>query len=294
MRAFPATLLVLVACASDSKNPAPSAREQIYDTLDGRIAIWNAKVTQQNETAMVQEINRNALFVAKHLDALKTDAASAETNYRVKACFALGFSPDDSALPILLKNFEDVSPSVRVNSVASSGMLVYRKVVPRDRAPFSGYAKLLASRGWEDVHATLFTLSLILNETQDYGFYPQVLPLLKHPRVEVRNEAVKLLGLLQRPESYESLRDLMKDPEPLIRLNAVVGLARIGKERSIPDLVAAMSDSASEVVQMAVGQIERLAPGGMEFVCEPDQHVQSSNGACPKCGKPLTPRPRKQ
>jgi hypothetical protein len=287
-------LALLAGCTSNSKNPEASPREELYLAIEGRIGFWNGRQMQQDPALMQQEIARDCALVAKHYDMLKTDAQASDLSYKAKASFALAFAPDDSALPILIRNFESPSPSVRANSIAAAGILVYRKVVPPERAPVPAYQKLLASKSWEDQQAALYALSLILSEDNDYGLNGQILPLMTHPRLEVRNEAVKLVSLLRKADSYEPLKDRLHDPEPLIRMLAIAGLSRIAKEKAIPDIMAtAMTDGSTEVVTYANEEVARLAPKGVEFACDTDNVTQSSSGSCPKCGKPLLPRPRR-
>lgn len=282
-----------LSCSSDSKHPPPSVQEQLYESLLGRVEIWNGVLSHQNESEMLVEIQKNSQLVMKHLDTLKQDAESSSARERMLACFALGFASDPAVLPILLRSLDHPSPVVRGNAIGATGLLVFRKIISPDKAPMEAYARLLKSKSWVDVAGTLFTLSLVLTEDNDGGFSEEIAPLLKHPRPEVRLEAVKLAGVLKKPASYEKLREGLNDPEPYVRLNVLKALAQIGKEKAIPDLVLGLSDAAPDVVKIAVTLLESVAPKGLEFVCEADRHSQASNGTCPTCGKTLVPRARR-
>jgi HEAT repeat protein len=232
----------------------------------------------------------NSTFVARHIEALKTDAQTSSTREKVLACFALGFCSDPAVLPILVRNMEDVSPLVRANSAASTGLLMYRKVISQEQAPFAAYRKMLGSRAWEDNASALYALRFILTPGQDMGFSDVVTPLFKHPMAEVRLEAVSLAAILEHSALYDPVRALMDDPEVFIRMNAVKAVARIGKQKSIPDLVRAMASQVDDIVKVAVLQLDRLAPKGLEYACDVDGHAQPAAGNCPRCHKPLTPR----
>lgn len=293
MRGLIPALLALSACVTESKNPQPSHRDQLYDILQVRAQRWNGLLTRQDETPFIQEIQSNASFVAKHIEALKIDAQTSSPREKVLSSFALGFSSDPSVLPILVRNMEDISPLVRANSAASAGLLVFRKVVGLEQAPFPSFRKLLASRSWEDNASALFALRFILTRDEDMGFAEGLVPLFRHPKPEVRLESVSLAAILERPAHYEPVRLLLDDPEIYIRMNAIRALARIGKEKVVPDLVRCMADPVDDVVKAAVIELNHLAPKGLEYACDNDGRAQPAPGTCPKCAQSLTPRPKK-
>jgi hypothetical protein len=288
-RSLLAPALLCVACSSSGR----SLREELYDVLEARVFVWNGLLTRQDETLMLSEIQKNVRLVEPHLDLLMKDAGSATGRERILACFALGFAADTRALQVLRSSFSDPAPHIRANAIASSGMLAYRRVIGPDAIPVEEYRRALGSGSWEQVGAALFAIGLIAGENKDWGLSAEVVGLFEHPRPEVRAEAAKIAGLVRPAAAWEPLRKLVKDPVDLVRLNALVALARVGKERAIPELVQAMADSSAEVVHVAADQVHRLAPQGLEYGCPEHEPGRPAAGPCPRCGKPMIPRPKR-
>ena len=70
-------------------------------------------------------------------------------------------------------------------------------------------------------------------------WYPQIISLGRHPRLEIRLQVAWVLGQNnQSPEFQRALNDLLQDPHPLVRRNAALGLVRFNDPRALPELTA--------------------------------------------------------
>lgn len=86
-------------------------------------------------------------------------------------------------------------------------------------------------------------------------WYPQITRLATHPETEFRLTAAWLMGFDGKSEEFhETLRQLVRDPEPIVRRNAALALVRFADPGGRDELVAMLSPyivSAKEAGQVA-------------------------------------------
>ena len=73
-------------------------------------------------------------------------------------------------------------------------------------------------------------------------WYPQIVGLANHPETEFRLTAAWLMGFDPKSEEFhQTLLKLVRDPEPIVRRNAALGLVRFADASGRPELVAILS-----------------------------------------------------
>ena len=73
-------------------------------------------------------------------------------------------------------------------------------------------------------------------------WYPQIVGLAGHPETEFRLTVAWLMGFDEKSEEFhQTLLNLAKDPEPIVRRNAALALVRFADPSGRPELVAMLS-----------------------------------------------------
>jgi HEAT repeat protein len=73
-------------------------------------------------------------------------------------------------------------------------------------------------------------------------WYPQIVNLASHPETEFRLTVAWLMGFdSQSEEFHQTLLQLARDPEPIVRRNAALALVRFGDPSGRPELVGMLS-----------------------------------------------------
>ncbi len=99
-------------------------------------------------------------------------------------------------------------------------------------------------------------------------WYSQIARLAEHPLVDIRLQVAWVMG--QDNESqlfHQTLLELLRDPEPIVRRNAALGLTRFADRKALPELRAMLQPfslqvSASGPVLFLVRAGELVARGG--------------------------------
>jgi hypothetical protein len=99
---------------------------------------------------------------------------------------------------------------------------------------------------WQEVHqGDARSLNHILNG-------------LTHPEIEIRREAIRLLGQLKHPESFKQLITALTDSEPKVRSETAQALKEFGDRRAIYPLRERLNDEEEFVRSRAKEAIEYL------------------------------------
>ena len=89
-------------------------------------------------------------------------------------------------------------------------------------------------------------------------WYPQIIALGRHPRLEIRLQVAWVLGQdNQSPEFQRALNGLLQDPHALVRRNAALGLARFNDLQALPHLRAMLQSYPLRAPQK--GRIQELS-----------------------------------
>jgi HEAT repeat protein len=87
----------------------------------------------------------------------------------------------------------------------------------------------------------------------------KIIKALSHSSKEIRAAAAKGLGNIDSEEANNALIISLKDPEPKVRLNAVISLGKIGRANAIEHLRnVAKNDGDTRVKEEAAHVLEQL------------------------------------
>jgi hypothetical protein len=244
-----AALAVLSASAGCGGTPdAERSRLEVFDALAKLMLDYNEALGRGEPVPIEAHTVKLQKFVSKEFEAVLEGLGSNDPDRRAVAAFALGFSRNRGAVAPLEAASSAPEPGVRANAVASLGVLGFEDV------PVEPFRKLL-----EDPHATvreavLFGLRQLVDEKNDRGLLEAVHARLSDAVANVRNEALILLRKCRRGESVQPiLKTVVRDREPLVRMNAAVTLGKIGAaaQAATPALVEMLRDEESKVVDAA-------------------------------------------
>jgi HEAT repeats len=90
-------------------------------------------------------------------------------------------------------------------------------------------------------------------ETSVKQWYPQIVALADHPLPELRITVAWLMGQDNKSEAFhDKLRELIQDPNPLVRRNAALSLARFGDSSGRPILLSMLQPYTVDAEQAGV------------------------------------------
>lgn len=312
MRAFLGFLLAAAAAGSTLLTAGCAGRPD-----DSTLGLWERlaflfmhynKAFESGDPARVQLVASDLQrLAAAHMDTLTGTVSSGTPERQGDAAFALGFSKSTAAVAPLAELTKSPVPEVRSNAIASLGMLGFEEV------PSEPFQRLLEDREYTVRLSALFGLRPLLHEKNDRGLLEAIHRRLTDPVIDVRNEAVILLGKLRRKESIVPLLSgPAVDREPLIRRNVAVTLRLIGREAApaAPHLIEMLRDELPGVVEEAWKALNEIHGKDLDrsyhtwrdWFEDEQRHVyecldhkdvaQPAPGVCPKCGKRLERIPR--
>jgi HEAT repeat protein len=90
-----------------------------------------------------------------------------------------------------------------------------------------------------------------LDSYHDMSSLEGLLSALRDPDLLVQDYATTALANLH-PDSYPYVRGGIRDPDPLVRKNAVIAMRKMGDERAVPEIIAALGDPDPDVRMFAV------------------------------------------
>lgn len=310
MTRIAAALLIALAAAGSGCASGPSSEDLTLD-LFNRIAFlfvhWNGAMDHQDPLRLEGVTTELRRLVAAHHSRVLEGLSSQDPVIRSDAAFALGFSKERTAIGALQAAASDPEIPVRVNAIASLGMLGTADV------PTEPFAQSLDDPSWKIRHAALFGLRPLVDETKDRGLLGKVHEKLSDADVNVRNEATILLAKLRRRESVEVLLGrTIRDVDPRVRSNAAVTLMVIGAAAlpANPFLIEMLRDEDSRVVEAAWRALNRINEKDFDrsyatwrdwyedeqrhvYTCPEHREVNAGvPGDCPVCRRKLERLPK--
>ena len=204
---------------------------------------------RRNAAQTMSRIDESDLanVIAKALDQ-ETDATTVE--YLLAALQRNGAS---SSLPILQRYIEGDSPQFREQAVKALRKLKIPASIPVFRRLLNDHTPALRRQAIEQ-------LAVLKSE----GVLPRLREMLKQdPDETVRSACAKALGDFSDETSVHLLEEALED-HPLVRLQAVIALGRLGQASAGPILLSLMRDPLPEVRYQAVRAVAQLKLEGIE------------------------------
>lgn len=159
---------------------------------------------------------------------------------RETAAFDLGRFNDLRAVEPLISALGDPTGGVRAGAAFALGKL-------QDRRATKALIGLLQDK--DDL--VQFMLATALGELKDPSAIPPLIEIMKHPSPGGTRLAGLMLSEIGSP-AIAALIELLKDPDPAIRVQAVQALGGIKDPRNVDALIAALRDKSASVRAAAV------------------------------------------
>jgi hypothetical protein len=168
---------------------------------------------------------------------------------RAQAAFTLGDMGSPRAVPALIAALEDGNRDVRAAATRSLGRLQASEAIK------------------PAIHAGIdrrVPRSVVSAAALELGppVVPELIPLLKHERPEVRSTAAELYGLLDVSGDAAPLVALLHDPSPAVRAAAALALERVADASATRELLGALADEEAAVRAAAAAALGAI--GGDE------------------------------
>lgn len=248
MRAWGAAVALAAAAGCGGRSADEEATLKLFDRIAFLFLHYNNSL-QSGDPARLELVTSDLQRLAQsHFDRVLAGAGSADPETQSDAAFALGFSRNAKAVPALVELTRSPEPAVRANAVASLGMLGF------DDLPAEPFQKLLEDPEPNVRLAVLFGLRKLVSPENDRGLLEPIHKRLGDSAMDVRNEAVLLLGKIRSPKSVAPIvAGPVRDREPRVRLNAAMALRLLGRQAApaTPHLIEMLRDDYPRVVEEA-------------------------------------------
>lgn len=244
MRVVAATLFLLTGCFG----PPPDLERELVEAVAEHRLRFDAALDSQEAFRVEVETEALGRLAQANFVSLLAALASADPAHQEAAAFALGFSRNRAAAVPLAEATESERPALRAFAVAALGMLGCRDV------PLEPFRKRLGDGAWQVRHAALFGLRTLASPATPAWLVEAVQGCLADSVMDVRNEAVLVLGRAGGAASVDAIASRsLKDPEALVRQNAARALGAIGKPagKATPALIESLRDEDTRVVDAA-------------------------------------------
>ncbi len=249
------------------------AKADALPALPGLLAFFRVKDDSYRHTSRLRGVcaaigaigPEAAEAIPTLIDQLITDCA--DEARRALEHFGEAMAPH---LPRLVTIFRD-REQYRAHSVIAQMLLRLAITMPemagplreaiRAAAPVEGGPQDRRARWAERTREVAARAFFFLKDVAHEAF-PELLPLLRDPCVEVRQTAARVLGSIGRPEAVPALRAALRDGDEKVRLNVAVSLGNIGAADASPELVAALRDDSARVrreAATALGKVKAAA-----------------------------------
>lgn len=284
--------MLMLGCVEQT--PFPEPPEDITLELRKLLAFVQQAAWKQEEYGedLKRFIERTVRFVDAHRDRLLKDAASGTAEVRPVAIQGLGFAGDGWSREALIRVLDDPDPALRERAIQALALLQSRgKAGPAD-LPRNRIEEALSSTFSREVVQALFFFSTSPAYGEDEALVGRIEERLAHPAREARVQAARTLAIHRRERSVPALRRALSDSEPLVRINAVSGLAAILQSGALPQVIPLLADPDRDVVQFSAELLAHLAPRGIVYRCAADGDFHEQPGRCGKCGAERIPVPR--
>ncbi len=185
-------------------------------------------------------------------------AEDPDPRVRSKALEALADTEGPAAGAIMLQSLQDDYEPVRFNAAIAVGDVRYGPAKP----------ELLKMIKDSDDHLKLkCALIYALHRLGDESYTGQLGSMIQHKDKFVRATAAMVMGKMGEPSAKKPLKNLQStDYDPVVQLQVVEALARLGEERSIALLEAFTKSQYMEDRIIAVQSLGRLANARSAFI----------------------------
>lgn len=251
-------------------DPRQEVRRRAAQALE-RLGVLEGKVQElvSPDPDIVADAKQMLLAVARQGQIQRIQGFLSDGNFIVRSRITeiLGECGGPEAEPALLEAAQDATWVVRIKAL---------NYLAQNPSEATSQALQHALTEADDLQRPLIVEALKkLNRSQLEHFFPQLLMLIHDDNIEVRKNAVELLGLFEMEETLSALRGCMQDPIAEIRLSAIESLGRIGSEKTTSSLVDALRDPDARVRTKSayhLGQIqdERSVDGLLQALEDTD------------------------
>jgi hypothetical protein len=197
---------------------------------------------EDNQQVVSIAANAIGLFVTRYRDEIENQAISGAPRFQGIASASLGFSGDESVLPILLNNLGSSDP------VVCSKSLLGLAILSSPSTPIAPIATAYINHKDDtEVIANaafcLFQISFTDIDDADGSMSTLLLDLLQNSEESVRSQALFSLGLIGANQCLGNITNsLAGDPSPDVRVAAAWSLGKIGAKNSTSALITALGD----------------------------------------------------
>lgn len=169
---------------------------------------------------------------------------------RQAVAFSLGKLGGEDAKNCLYKLLNDPYPDVRQQAVSSLSSLL-----TKDNFPYE-LAEDIFNKGEKDV---LLSLLDLLNKTNALK-EEHLIKALRSPYAEVREMAIKIIGITNRKEFVNELLMQLTDESDIVRLSVVEALGFIGNDSCVETLSKFLSHEDIQIKKTAIESIYKISP----------------------------------
>ena len=235
---------------------------QIIAECDRQIVSWSQAMARQRtiDNQEIVQISTNAigLFVTRYRDEIENQAISGKARFQGIASAALGFSGDESVLPILHNNLGSDDAVVVAKTLLGLGVLSSQNTAI---APIADAVTRLGSNSEVASNAAFCLFQLGSTDMSDGSGLASslLLSLIENPSTSVRTQSILALGLFSANHCLGVITNaLLADAAPDVRVAAAWALGRIGANSSTVALVSALNDPDKLTSAIARASLSRI------------------------------------
>ena len=252
---------------------------QIIAECDRQIVAWGQAMARQRtiDNQEIVQISANAigLFVTRYRNEIENQAISGKVRFQGIASAALGFSGDESVLPILHNNLGSDDAVVVAKTLLGLGILSSPNTA---MAPIADAVARLGSNIEVASNAAFCLFQLGSTDMNDDSGLASslLLSLVENPSPSVRAQSILALGLFSANHCLGVITNaLLADAAPDVRVAAAWALGRIGANSSTVTLVSALSDPDKLTAGTARASLSRIH--GRDLGPDPESWLPASD-----------------
>jgi hypothetical protein len=235
---------------------------QIIAECDRQIVAWGQAMARQRtiDNQEIVHISANAigLCVTRYRKEIENQAISGKARFQGIASAALGFSGDESVLPVLHNNLGSDNAVVVAKTLLGLGLLSSPNTAI---APIADAVTRLGSSLEVSSNAAFCLFQLGSTDiSDDSGLASSLLlSLVENPNHSVRAQSILALGLFSANHCLGVITNaLSADAAPDVRVAAAWALGRIGANSSTVALVSALNDPDKLPSAIARASLSRI------------------------------------
>lgn len=229
---------------------------------DNHLRSWTDLMAQPRTEDNQQKIATLSLafgsVVAKNREILENEAVSGAARNRGIASAALGFCGDPAVATLIASNVAAEDTGVAAKALLGLGILC------AEDTPLSPVLTAVTRADATPAMASnaafcLYQLAIKFKRDPDGSMTAAFLELLRDPEPSIRAQAVIGLGLVQAREALPQITDILAaDPIPAMRTTAAYALGQIGARVSVEPLIAALDDDDEITAGTARASLARI------------------------------------